>query len=198
MDMNSRSLSQWAEEAGGFSPPEWDRLPEIYLYMDQVLSYMDKQLELFERNPEEPLLTSSMVNNYVKAGVLPRPEQKKYSREHLTLLTLICLMKSVLSIPDIASLIQSRLKEHSEKELYAAFSSAQNRALQEVCQRVREQNEKGEDSLTQLAMELSVEASARRTAAERILTEIARRNQAAEAAFESDGKDRGKEKKEKD
>ena len=86
MDTSPQSLSQWAQEAGRFSPPEWDRLPEIYLYMDQVLSYMDKQLELFERNPEDPLLTSSMVNNYVKAGVLPRPEQKKiFSRASYSL-----------------------------------------------------------------------------------------------------------------
>ncbi len=59
MATSPKSLSQWAQEAGRFSPPEWDRLPEIYLYMDQVLSYMDKQLELFERNSEDPLLTSS-------------------------------------------------------------------------------------------------------------------------------------------
>ncbi len=143
MDTNSQSLSQWAEGASSFSFPDWERLPEIYLYMDQVLSYMDKQLELFERNPEDPLLTSSMVNNYVKAGVLPRPEQKKYSREHLTLLTLICLLKSVLSIPDIAFLTQSRLKECSEKDLYKTFCSAQSRALQDVCQRVLEQQGKG-------------------------------------------------------
>ncbi|MFR8002128.1 MAG: DUF1836 domain-containing protein [Hydrogeniiclostridium sp.] len=198
MATSPKSLSQWAQEAGRFSPPEWDRLPEIYLYMDQVLSYMDKQLELFERNSEDPLLTSSMVNNYVKAGVLPRPEQKKYSREHLTLLTLICLMKSVLSIPDISALLRCQLKEHTEKDLYETFCSAQSRALQEVCQRVQEGNEKGEDSLTQLAMELSVEASARRTAAERILTEIALQKEPKESPSAGEGKDHSKEKKEKD
>ncbi len=198
MDTNSQSLSQWAEGASSFSFPDWERLPEIYLYMDQVLSYMDKQLELFERNPEDPLLTSSMVNNYVKAGVLPRPEQKKYSREHLTLLTLICLLKSVLSIPDIAFLTQSHLKESSEKDLYKTFCSAQSRALQDVCQRVLEQQGKGESALTQLAMELSIEASARRTAAERILTEITLQKKQTDNKQEENGKEHHKDKKEKD
>ena len=190
-------VQEWIKQIQQYRPVDWDRLPELYLYMDQVLSYMDKQLELFERNPEDPLLTSSMVNNYVKAGVLPRPEQKKYSREHLTLLTLICLMKSVLSIPDISALLRCQLKEHTEKDLYETFCSAQSRALQEVCQRVQEGNEKGEDSLTQLAMELSV-ASARRTAAERILTEIALQKQLKESPSAGEGKDHSKEKKEKD
>ncbi len=87
------------------------------------------------------------------------------------------------------------LKEHTEKDLYETFCSAQSRALQEVCQRVQEGNEKGEDSLTQLAMELSVEASARRTAAERILTEIALQKEPKESPSAGEGKDHSKEKK---
>lgn len=172
MEHDFSALSAWAEQAGAFEPPEWERLPEIYLYMDQVLSYMDKQLHLFERNPDDPLLTSSMVNNYVKAGVLPRPEQKKYSREHLTLLTLICMLKSVLSIPDVSSLIQYRLRETSEQELYSHFSISQNAAMREVCERIQQELNGGQDALTRLALELSIEASARRTAAERILAEV--------------------------
>lgn len=75
MDSSADAIRSWAEELDAFEPQAWDRMPEIYLYMDQVLSYMDKQLSLFDRSGEG-MLTSSMINNYVKAGVLPRPDRK--------------------------------------------------------------------------------------------------------------------------
>ena len=102
MDETMNKLSQWEKEVGEYEALEWERMPEIYLYMDQVLTFMDKQLDLFKREGKDGLLTSSMINNYVKDGVLPRPEQKKYAKEHLALLTMICVLKPVLSIPEAA------------------------------------------------------------------------------------------------
>lgn len=165
-------ISEWAQKIQENKSVEWDRLPEIYLYMDQVLTYMDKQLNLFERDENSSLLTSSMINNYVKDRILPRPEQKKYSRDHLALLTVICMLKPVLSIQDIASLMNSLLQDASKSEMYNSFCSAQSAAMKEVCERVRSTALQGEAGLTRLAIELSVEANARRTAAERILSEL--------------------------
>jgi Domain of unknown function (DUF1836). len=165
---------EWAKELKEFNAVEWDRMPEIYLYMDQVMTYMEKQLVLFERS-DNPLLTSSMINNYVKDGVLPRPEQKKYSREHLAMLTVICMLKQVLSIQDVSWLIKTLLKDASESEMYDRFRTAQSAALQEVCERVESAAPQGEAELTRLAIELSVEANARRTVSERILKELSDR-----------------------
>ena len=92
MSESTEQILGWIHEVENYQATEWERLPEIYLYMDQVLTYMDKQLHLFERDEKTSLLTSSMVNNYVKDGVLPRPEQKKYSRDHLAMLTVICCL----------------------------------------------------------------------------------------------------------
>jgi len=167
-------IIEWAKAIQGYNAVEWDRLPEIYLYMDQVLTYMDKQLCLFERNENTSLLTSSMINNYVKDGVLPRPEQKKYAREHLALLTVICMLKQVLSIQDVSSLIKTLLEDASQSEVYDRFCSAQSAALKEVCERVETTAPQGEAELTRLAIELSIEANARRTASERILSELAK------------------------
>ncbi len=72
-------IQKWAEETENLAIA-WDKMPEIYLYMDQVITYMDKQLKLFERNENTRLLTSSMINNYVKDNVLERPEQKNTER----------------------------------------------------------------------------------------------------------------------
>lgn len=164
-------ILEWAGQIEGSRAVEWDRLPEIYLYMDQVLTYMKKQLQLYERDEGSSLLTSSMINNYVKDGVLPRPEQKKYSREHLAILTVICMLKNVLSIQDISSLIKTLLINASQSEMYDRFCGAQAAALKEVCDRIRD-SQQSEADLTRLAIELSVEANARRTAAERILSEL--------------------------
>lgn len=172
MSESTDTIIKWAEEIEGFSAAEWDRLPEIYLYMDQVLTYMDKQLCLFERNESARLLTSSMINNYVKDGVLPRPEQKKYSREHLALLMVICMLKQVLSIQDISALLKTLLQDASNREMYVRFCDAQSSALKEVCERVKATAPLGEAELTRLAIEFSIEANARRTASERILSEL--------------------------
>ena len=172
MNEAAEQITKWAEEIEKYSAVDWDRLPEIYLYMDQVLTYMKKQLYLFERNDSTSLLTSSMINNYVKDGVLPRPEQKKYSREHLALLMVICMLKQVLSIQDISSLLKTLLENASKDEMYGHFCEAHSAALKEVCGRVRSTAEEGDTELTRLAIELSIEANARRTAAERILSEL--------------------------
>lgn len=184
-------ILEWSREIETSGITGWDRLPEIYLYMDQVLTYMNKQLRLYERNENESLLTSSMINNYVKDGVLPRPEQKKYSREHLAILLVICMLKQVLSIQDISSLIRTLLKDASQSEMYNRFCEAQSAALQQVCDRVEKAAPKGEAELTRLAIELSVEANARRTASERILSELA----AAEKKREEEERETEKEKK---
>ena len=187
-------IQNWAEEIEASKVVEWDRLPEIYLYMDQVLTYMDKQLHLYERDENASLLTSSMVNNYVKDGVLPRPEQKKYSRAHLAILTVICLLKQVLSIPDIAFLIRTLLKDASSSEIYDRFCTVQEDALREVCERVRKAVPEGEAGLTRLAIELSVEANARRTASERILSEISAAEQKRTEEERSQEREKGKKK----
>jgi len=170
----TNNILKWAEKIEDSNAAEWDRLPEIYLYMDQVLTYMDKQLHLFERDENACLLTSSMINNYVKDGFLPRPTQKKYSREHLAILTVVCLLKQVLSIQDIAFLIRTLLKNASKQEMYNRFCAVQSDALHEVCERIKTASPQGEAELMRLVIELSVEANARRTASERILSEISR------------------------
>jgi hypothetical protein len=194
MSEASDRIQDWATEIESSKVVEWDRLPEIYLYMDQVLTYMDKQLHLYERDENACLLTSSMVNNYVKDGVLPRPEQKKYSRGHLAILTVICLLKQVLSIPDIAFLIHTLLKDASSSEIYDRFCAVQEDALREVCERVQKAAPEGEAGLTRLAIELSVEANARRTASERILSEIAAAERKREEAERAQEREKGKKK----
>ena len=87
-------------------PVSWEQLPDFALYMDQVLSYMDRQ---FIRFDGEDALTAAMVNNYTKSGMVPRADGKKYNREHLAYLTVVGILKHVLSAKDMDLLIKEEL-----------------------------------------------------------------------------------------
>lgn len=88
-----------------------DSIPNIDLYMDQITTFMDTQLEASKRYPEDKILTKTMINNYAKNNLLPPPVKKKYSKEHVLMLIFIYYFKGILSINDIASI----LKPISEK-----------------------------------------------------------------------------------
>ncbi len=107
-------------------PVEWDQLPDFSLYMDQVLSYMDRQVIRFDGDDG---LTAAMVNNYTKSGLAPRAEGKKYGREHLAYFTAICVLKRVMSTRDMDLLIREELQDRPVQEGYAAFRQSLDKAL---------------------------------------------------------------------
>ena len=81
-------------------------IPNIDLYMDQVTTFMEEHLQASKRYPEDKILTKTMINNYAKNHLLPAPEKKKYSKEHMLLLIYIYYYKGILSIGDIQSLLE--------------------------------------------------------------------------------------------
>lgn len=81
-------------------------VPNIDLYMDQVTTFMDKNLRKTARYPEEDkVMTKTMINNYAKNHLLPPPIKKKYSKEHVLVLIFIYYYKGILSISDIQTLL---------------------------------------------------------------------------------------------
>lgn len=98
--------------------PEWELLPDIGLYMDQVITLMERTF-----SPALPKgeMTKSMVNNYVKVGLIPRPVGKKYDREHLAMLLMIGVLKQALSMENVKSVLEI-LCENSVKEGYMRFA----------------------------------------------------------------------------
>lgn len=81
-------------------------IPGIDLYMDQVTTFMDTHLSGTKRNPEDKTLTKTMINNYVKDHLIPAPEKKKYSKDHVLLLLMIYYSKNILSISDISIILK--------------------------------------------------------------------------------------------
>ncbi len=108
---DSEELRELLDRLKEISYVQPDELPNIDLYMDQVTTFMDRHLASSKRYDEDKLLTKTMINNYTKNELLPSPNKKKYSKDHMYLLILIYYLKSVLSITDI----QSVLKPLNEK-----------------------------------------------------------------------------------
>lgn len=86
--------------------------PNIDLYMDQVTTFMDNHLASSKRYSDDKILTKTMINNYAKNQLLPAPEKKKYSREHMLTLAFIYYFKNILSISDIQKLLDPLLKKY--------------------------------------------------------------------------------------
>lgn len=109
-------------------------IPNIDLYMDQVTSFMEKQLKSTKRYEDDKILTKTMINNYAKNDLLPPPEKKKYSKEHLLLLTFIYYFKNIMSMKDIEML----LKPITEKHFHTDSSIDIARVYDEVCAHEKE------------------------------------------------------------
>lgn len=108
----SKELGAWAEALATVKLPRWQALPTLALYMDQVVAYINESLAfiLADPNPDAPaqkgkkedrLLTAAMINNYVKQHFIPKPQKKRYQREHLACLIVYALLKQVLPLSDI-------------------------------------------------------------------------------------------------
>ena len=83
-----------------------EEIPNIDLYMDQVLSFINDRTRYLTWNPEEDkIFTKTMINNYAKTKILPAPVKKKYSKDHILLLLLIYYFKGVLSVGDTGELL---------------------------------------------------------------------------------------------
>lgn len=88
----------------GLCLPKWEDMPDLDIYMDQLLALIARYLKGGPDSYSKDL-TPSMVNNYVKQGIIPAPVKKKYNRPHLAALLIVCLLKPVLPIPEIGRII---------------------------------------------------------------------------------------------
>ena len=94
-----------AERMGSVHISRIREMPRIELYLDQLLTLVSQELE-FMQLPGETLVTGSMVNNYVKQGVIPAPRKKRYTRRHLASLLFVCAFKRVFSIAQVKQLME--------------------------------------------------------------------------------------------
>ncbi len=115
-----------------YRPVPWDQIPDLGLYMDQVITFVTRMYEPLYGPDIHGYLSSSMINNYVKSKLIPRPTGKKYSREQIALLAMIVVLKQTCSMEDIRRMLA--LKESETVEgLYHSFTQRFSHVIQAVC-----------------------------------------------------------------
>lgn len=181
-------LQELKERLGQERPAPWETLPDLALYMDQLISYMPRQLIRFEEGEK---LTSAMVNNYIKDGLLPRAEGKRYGRTHLAYLTAICALKQVLSVKEMKTLIQGGTEGREAEPLYEYFCRELDRSLDETACGLEE--DLTSEDLPRLALNLALRSYVDKLACQRVLALM----QSGRREEPSADKKSGKGKKEK-
>ncbi len=98
--------------------PRWEELPDIDLYMDQVLSLTARYLDPMQIKP----VTAAMINNYVKLQLIPKPVGKRYSRMHVAYIFAIAVLKDVFEISQIQAGVSTQIRLLGLKNAYNLFT----------------------------------------------------------------------------
>ncbi len=120
------------EEIINYHCPRWNELPDIGLYIDQVISILEKNLNIFSPGNDQKLITPTMINNYVKQKMIPAPVNKRYDRRHVANLTVICMFKRFISLSDIRAIRERMLESFGMEDCYDLFCSEFERSLLSV------------------------------------------------------------------
>ena len=124
---SDRNMIDYAKTVADFRLPRWEQIPTLGLYMDQVVTVIDQVL-----NPLIGFDEDSMINNYVKLGIVRKPDKKKYSREHIASLIVITILKQSASIGDIRLGIDTALKNGDTQSSYDSFCDYVERSVKTV------------------------------------------------------------------
>ena len=131
-------LRRWEKYLLRFRLPDWEEIQDIGLYMDQVvvllmgyLDYMPPELK------EEQVVTAAAINNYVRKGIMPSPERKKYYRVHIAYLVMICTLKQSLSIAMLQKLLPAGKEEAEVRPIYEAYVRRHRESARFFVQQVR-------------------------------------------------------------
>jgi DNA-binding transcriptional MerR regulator len=130
--MDKLIIQQINQQISNFSLPRYEQLPNIGLYIDQVVQIINTSLAPLCSENDQTWITTSMINNYTKQGLIKRPQKKRYDKEQIAYLIYICLTKSVMQIANIKQLINSQKELYDVDTAYDFFCTEFEKALQTV------------------------------------------------------------------
>ena len=174
MDLSrKKAIERWLNDLNNFSFRDFNNLPELDLYMEQVMKYLDKQLYIFQTSTDDKQITPSMINNYVKGEVIPAPKAKKYSKEHLAIIQEVCSLKKVLSLDEIKQIIQTTYNNENKELIYDHFNmintSKTANIVSDAFKALNDVDDNDELELTNIALEFAITANCYINIAKRIL-----------------------------
>lgn len=121
-------------------------LPDLDLYVDQITTFLTRHLVKTIRFEDDKIMTKTMINNYTKNHLLPPPDKKKYSRDHILLMIFIYYFKNFLPISDIKTILGPLTDKYFHKDadlnleaIYTTLFSKEDTFVQEVLENVMKQ-----------------------------------------------------------
>ena len=131
-------LRRWEKYLDEYRLPAWEELPNIGLYMDQVVTLLTQYLDYMPPElREEQVITPAAINNYVRKKIMPEPIRKKYYRVHIAYLIMVCTLKQCLSIPTLQTIIPMGLSEEEVRQTYSSYVKRHRMACTYFVKQVR-------------------------------------------------------------
>ena len=184
MDYDKRliagKLRRWEKYLDDYRLPLWNEIPDIGLYMEQVIMLLKQYLDYMPPELKDAqFITAATINNYVRKKIMPEPVKKKYYRTHIAYLIMICSLKQCLSIPTLQKMIPMGLTEKQLEETYSAYANRHQLACKYFLRQVREaaggildhepESEFTTDNTSDLISEVAVISGFARLLAEKLL-----------------------------
>ena len=137
-DLVAGKLRRWEKYLEEFKLPSWDEIPNIGLYMEQIIILLKEYLDYLPPElKDEQIITAATINNYVRTKIMPEPVKKKYYRTHIAYLVMICTMKQILPIAVISTIIPMDISEEDVKKIYDRYSDRHKYTIQYFLKQIR-------------------------------------------------------------
>jgi len=153
-----------------YEDPSFDKLPDIKLYMDQMLDYLKINLEVLMRSAEDSVFTKTMINNYVKSGIIDAPTKKKYPKSTVADLVLVYHLKQCFSIQDTHTILDILRIESSYYTEFTKLHKIIRASLH--AELPSDLDDLDPDMAKALLMQYAIEASVKKRMAELLLDHL--------------------------
>ena len=137
-DLVAGKLRRWEKYLEEYKLPSWNDIPNIGLYMEQVIILLKEYLDYLPPElKDEQIITAATINNYVRTKIMPEPVKKKYYREHIAYLVMICTMKQILPIAVINRIIPMNISEDDVKHIYERYVDRHESSIRYFLKQIR-------------------------------------------------------------
>ena len=132
-------LRRWETYLNNYRLPPWEQIPDLGLYMEQVIVLLRQYLDYLPPElKEEEFITSAAINNYVRTKIMPEPVKKRYYRVHIAYLLVICTLKQGLPLAMIQKLLPIGIPEEEVRAFYETFAARHALSAAFFVERVRD------------------------------------------------------------
>ena len=138
-ELIAAKLRRWEKYLLRFRLPAWETIPNMGLYMEQVVELLKEYLDYMPPElKDEQVITGAAINNYVRRGILPPPNRKRYYRVHIAYLIMICTLKQSLSMTMVQKLLPPVAEEGAVRAAYDSYAAQHNRTATYFVEQVRQ------------------------------------------------------------